>query len=251
MHHLFRLRHLLLLAVVLTVGLVPLYANQQNLGDAASFAVLADDLDTTTGILDVNAPVNGGDGNVGANTYTPDATNITADGSVEAAGSAAVTNGLAAAAATAAALSAQASAGADPTPMGNGVLDGLVLTPGDYRIPAAASLSGGTTLTLNGDGVYIIRTDSTLSFGAAAIVNLVGGAQPANVFWVASSITAANASVYGTILASGDVTLDGTLIFGKLLAVNGADIDVVNNPATVNDFGVAPELTVGAPSGVA
>jgi hypothetical protein len=251
MHHLFRLRHLLILAAVLSVGLVPLYANQQNLGAAGSFAVLADDIDTTGGTLDVNAVVNGGAGNVAANTYTPDASAITADGSIAAAGDPATPPVLAAALATGQTIIALAqTVGTDPT-MGTGVLDGLNLTPGIYYLPTPASLGAGQTLTLTGSGEYVIATLGTATFGAGSSVNLAGGAAAANVTWICNlGLTATTSTLNGSFLLGGLGTLNGGTLNGKLLAAGNADVTITGG-VTVNDAGTAPTVAVSNIAGTA
>ncbi|MGV3721148.1 MAG: DUF7305 domain-containing protein, partial [Actinomycetota bacterium] len=173
MHHLFRLRHLMILTVVLSVGLVPLYACHQDLGAAANFAVLADDLDTAAGTLDVNAPGGGsGAANVGANTYTPDTTNITTDGSILPAADPAVTQAIADAEAAGVNLFSLAQlTGSDPTG-GSGTLDALNLAPGVYFIDTNAALAGGATLTLTGAGEYVIVVNGSVTFGAGSTVAL-------------------------------------------------------------------------------
>lgn len=61
-------------------------------------------------------------------------------------------------------------------------LDGAVLTSGIYSFAGgAADLAAGGTLTLNGPGVFVFQVDSALT--ANVLSNVVGTADPCNVFW--------------------------------------------------------------------
>lgn len=117
-----------------------------------------------------------------------------------------------------------------------GDLGGLTLAPGVYAAGAALTLAG--TLTLDGQGdpdaVFILQAGSTLGTGANSQVNLVGGAQPCNVFWqVGSSATlGASSGLAGTILASTSISMgDGVTIDGRALARDGA-VTLVNDTIT-------------------
>jgi hypothetical protein len=100
---------------------------------------------------------------------------------------------------------------------GTGALSGLTLTPGVYTCTTALSMAS-TAVTLNGAGVYVIRTTGTFTTtGSGVKVTLSGGALAQNVFWVIGGDTtiSANAQIAGVIL-------DKTAInMGNLSTVNG------------------------------
>lgn len=75
------------------------------------------------------------------------------------------------------------------------------VTPGVYTV-GATTLNG--TLTLNGSGVYIFRSSSSISTSGAARVRLINGATACNVFWqIPTSMTiGANSEIIGTIITN-------------------------------------------------
>jgi len=115
----------------------------------------------------------------------------------------------------------------------------LVLTPGVYCFPAAATFTD-TTLTLDGLGnanaVWIFRI-GTQATGALTGTNLsvvmANGGQPCNVFWAPSAaVTMTTSALKGTILAGdvvgGSITLTGGSLAGRALA----DVAVTMTGAT-------------------
>jgi len=122
------------------------------------------------------------------------------------------------------------------TPTGiSSVLDGQTLTPGVYKATSgtagtfALAASGAGALVLNGAGVYIFQTATTLTTGAGGVptITLENGATAANVYWVVGSsatINSGNAGTFqGNIIALTSITdtLGGT-VNGSLIALNGA-----------------------------
>ena len=107
-------------------------------------------------------------------------------------------------------------------------LGGKTLTRGTYR-QGTAGLTG--TLILDGKGsttgVWIFQIGSTLITGAStgAVVRLVNGAQPCDVFWqVGSSATIGTSTVFvGNIMALTTITMNtGATLNGRAMARNGA-----------------------------
>jgi hypothetical protein len=99
----------------------------------------------------------------------------------------------------------------------------VTLTPGVYCFNSSAQLTG--TLTLNGAGVYIFKTGSTLTTASNASVVLTNGATAANVFWqVGSSATLGTNTVFvGSILALiSDTVTTGASVTGRVFALTGA-----------------------------
>jgi hypothetical protein len=102
-------------------------------------------------------------------------------------------------------------------------LNGLTLTPGIYDFTIPPSLTG--TVTLNGPGLYVFRSASTLTTATGSNILLTNGAQSCAVFWrVGSSATLGSGSIFnGTIVANTSITANtGASINGRLLALNGA-----------------------------
>jgi len=111
-------------------------------------------------------------------------------------------------------------------------LDGQTLTPGVYKSAGGTftlAQSAGGTLTLNGSGIYVFQTSSTLTTGAGGIpvIALTGGAQANQVYWVVGSSATINSGSAGTfqgnIIAQASITdtLGGT-VNGTLAALTGA-----------------------------
>lgn len=112
-------------------------------------------------------------------------------------------------------------------------LGGLVLTPGVYCYAGAISITG--TFTMNGPGLYIFRTASTLNTTANSIVALAGGATAENTFWVpvGPSTLGANSVFKGSILGQAAAITVGdnaTLLNGRVLTA--AAVTLRNNQIT-------------------
>lgn len=112
-------------------------------------------------------------------------------------------------------------------------LGGLTFGPGVYCYAGAISITG--TFTMNGPGVYIFRTSSTLDTTANSIVALNGGATSGNTYWVpvAATTLGANSVFKGTIMASsGAITMGdtATLQNGRVLTRTAATLknNVIN-----------------------
>jgi hypothetical protein len=116
---------------------------------------------------------------------------------------------------------------------------GATLMPGVYNDSSSFAITG--TLTLNGNGnpnaVFIIQADSTLITASDSAVDLIGGAQADNVFWVVgSSATLGSGTAFeGNILAYANITANtGVTVDGRLLAETAAvtldGSDTINEP---------------------
>jgi hypothetical protein len=130
----------------------------------------------------------------------------------------------------------------------NMALSGATLTPGVYCYTSSAQLTG--TLTLNGAGVYIFKTVSTLTTATGSTVALIGGAQPCDVFWQigSSADLFTDTTFVGNILALTSINLqNGTGVSGRALARNGAvtmDSNTVSNSSCA--AGTTPTTTPAA-----
>jgi len=121
-------------------------------------------------------------------------------------------------------------------------LGGTMKTPGVYDSPAGTfGITGTLTLDAQGDpnAVFIFKAASTLITASASGVNLVNGAQAANVFWVVgSSATLGTYSILrGNVLALASITVTtGVTVDGRTLARTAAvtlDTDAITRPVGV------------------
>lgn len=123
-------------------------------------------------------------------------------------------------------------------------LGGTTKTPGVYESPAGTfGITGVLTLDAQGDpdAVFIFKAASTLITASASSVDLTGGAQSSNVFWlVGSSATLGTYSILrGTIMALASITVTtGVTVDGRALARTAAvtlDTDTISiTPTTVD-----------------
>lgn len=109
-------------------------------------------------------------------------------------------------------------------------LGGKILTPGVYCYAGAITMTG--TFIMNGPGLYIFRTGSTLNTSANAIVAVAGGATASEVFWLPTGPTTlgANGAFLGAILAQSAAITVGdntTLLGGRVLSA--AAVTLRNN----------------------
>ena len=125
---------------------------------------------------------------------------------------------------------------ANRTPMQPGLtaLDGKILVPGVYS-GDVLQLNGGT-LTLKGtaNDVFIFQTVHGLNVKSGSKVALIGGASACNVFWkVGSSATiGTTASFVGTVMAQASISVDNAAtVSGRLLARTGA-VTMINDLIT-------------------
>ena len=119
---------------------------------------------------------------------------------------------------------------------------GLPLNPGVWDA-GAADLTG--TLTLNGPGLYVIRTTSSLNIAVGSIVNL-NGASPCDVWWQVGSSAVINsgAAMAGNILALTSISIgSGATLQGRALVQTGA-VTLNDNAVTACSGGTAPGFIV-------
>jgi len=101
-------------------------------------------------------------------------------------------------------------------------LDTAVLTSGIYSFAGgAADLAALGTLTLNGPGVFVFQVDDTLTANVGS--NVVGTADPCNVFWrVGTSATLNGTAFLGNVLADASITVgSGSNVTGRTIAGTG------------------------------
>jgi len=126
-------------------------------------------------------------------------------------------------------------------------LSGAVLNPGIYSFETGApDLPDSATLTLNGDSddVFVFNVGSTLTANVNS--NVVGTANPCNIFWrVGSSATLNGDTFRGTVIADASITLgSGANLTGRALAGTGATGAVTmagSGGNTIGGCSIAPE----------
>lgn len=106
-------------------------------------------------------------------------------------------------------------------------LGGQILGAGVYAFGHAstANIVGTLTLTGNANAVFIFQASSDLVTASSSVVQLTGGAQSCNVFWVVgSSTTLGSSSTFvGTIMSLTATGLNsGVTLDGRALARNAA-----------------------------
>jgi hypothetical protein len=105
---------------------------------------------------------------------------------------------------------------------------GETILPGVYSIDGAGSVGGAFTLDGGGDpnAYFVIKFYGAMNVGAGATINLTGGTQSCNVFYIADGAisVAANANLKGTLFSKiGAVDLgDGVVLEGRMLCLEGA-----------------------------
>lgn len=106
--------------------------------------------------------------------------------------------------------------------------NGQILVPGNYEIPAPATMNLDLTLDAQGDpnAVFIIRILGSFSTGAGSSVELVNGALACNVYWQVEGLVsmAAGTSMKGTIIVNNAAInlSSGSTLEGRALSTNGA-----------------------------
>lgn len=116
-----------------------------------------------------------------------------------------------------------------------GALDGLTLVPGVYDI-GAGSLGGGT-LTLDGPGVYIFRSSSSLV--SAGSVSLINGATACDVYWYVPDATTLNGSHFvGTIISGAGIS------FGNSVSLDGRAFSLTASVTLQNNSISGPSCAI-------
>jgi hypothetical protein len=223
-----------LLGTSIDVSARTLAATSPTLGAAASYSVLAGEAVTNTGPTTMPGSLGVSPGS--AVTGFPPGI-VGPPGTIHAADA----DALNAQIDNSAAFDFLASQGCTETYAGVKDLVGLSLIPGVY---CAGSFELSGTLTLEGSGVWIFKSDSTLITSGTA--NIVGG-DPCNVWWrvVSSATLGTNTSLIGNILASTSISLaTGANLNGRALAQTGAvtlDSNTFSGP-------VCYEAPIGTPT---
>ena len=223
-------------AVLLSVALAGTAsgAASVNLGTAESFAVLAGTTITNTGPTTIT-------GDVGLHPGTA----VTGFATVTLHGTQHVGDAVALQAKSDLITAYNDAAGAKPVSSVATELGGTTLKPGVY---ASDTLGLTGTLTLDGAGVYVFQSASTLITAPNSAVSLINGASACSVYWqVGSSATLGTTTSFkGTILALTSIALQtGATIQGRALARNGA---VTMDHNTIDDSACSIPSSTPQPS---
>jgi len=109
--------------------------------------------------------------------------------------------------------------------------------PGCYSSTGTMTTTGGTTVTLNGYGIYIFRSGGAISTAVNSNFRLIGGACASDVYWspTAATTLGANTTFVGTILDVDGITMESLVkLAGKALAFGATvttDADTITVPA--------------------
>ena len=208
------------------------------LGTAEPFAVLSGSAFTNTGTTTIAGDIGASNPSmVGTSSIVLTGTNHGNDG-VTANANAALTNARVTA------------AGQGPGDIISTDLAGQTLTPGIYTSdPSSLSIAGPLPLILDGQGdpnaVFLFQATSTLITQPNTRVSLINGATACNVFWeVASSTTLGVDSVFrGVVLTQFDTTLNTrATIEGSVLSSGSVSLDsnTIIRPACASTPAVPP-----------
>ena len=129
-------------------------------------------------------------------------------------------------------------------------LGGKTLTPGVYNQTTAPTLTG--TLTLNGSGVYIFLIGSTLVTANSAVISLINGAQPCQIYWrvVTAATIAPSTAFVGTIMAGSGIQMQtGATLFGRALTRTGGVTLDTNRIIQPSGCGYTAPAYVAPPAG--
>ncbi|MFV8369807.1 ice-binding protein [Flavobacterium sp. LB2R40] len=105
--------------------------------------------------------------------------------------------------------------------LGAGNIGGKTLTPGLYKWSTALNIPTDITISGNATDIFIFQVAETLKVSSGVKINLAGGVQAKNIFWVVSdAVTCGTSSHFeGTILGMTGINLQtGATINGRMLA---------------------------------
>jgi hypothetical protein len=108
-----------------------------------------------------------------------------------------------------------------------GKIAGATLTPGVYTFTSDVSITAD--ITLDGAGIYIIRTTGALLQAASTSVILENGAVPENIFWqIAKQVEVGTSAVlYGNLLVKTDAAFGhSSTLNGRVLAQTACNLKV-------------------------
>jgi hypothetical protein len=114
------------------------------------------------------------------------------------------------------------------TELGAGNIGGMTLAPGLYKWSTGLTIPTDVTLSGSANDVWIFQISQNLNVSSATKINLAGGAQAGNIFWVvAGQTTIGTTAVFnGNILDQTAIVLNtGTTLNGRALAQTAVTLD--------------------------
>lgn len=218
---------------------VALAATAPSLGTAAPYGIASETLSNTAAAVSTNGRV----------CYTTPPATAVGNGGID------VPCAPSVYASQAAALTILNGVGQGCVPLPVNPLAGT-LAPGCYETSGAINIALGTSVTLNGNGVYVFRsTGGAINTGANSQVLLAGGACADNVFWTGAGATTlgANSTFVGNIIDNAGITIGaGTSLTGRALAaftggtVTTAASDTITLPSACAPVLVATTISTQA-----
>ena len=118
--------------------------------------------------------------------------------------------------------------------LGAGTVGSVTFTPGLYKWTSAITIPTDITISGGANDVFIFQVAGTLDMSSAVNVNLIGGAQAKNIYWViAGAVTLGTTSHFeGNILGQTGINLKtGATINGRMLAQTAVTLEM--NTATM------------------
>jgi hypothetical protein len=114
-------------------------------------------------------------------------------------------------------------------------LGGTTVVPGNYAFSSSANIAAGTTLTLNGEGIYIFKVGSAITANVGSSVVLQNGASASQVFWQVTSAATLNGVTFsGTVVAQAAITLGvDAILCGRALATTAGAVTLAGNNTVV------------------
>jgi type VI secretion system secreted protein VgrG len=148
-----------------------------------------------------------------------------------------------------------------PSPLGNNLTGqnlggGRTITPGVYTSTDSVALLNGA-LTLDAQGLpnarFVFNLATALTTGSNAVVNVIGGDQSTEVYWViGSTATLGDDTVFaGNILAQASVIFDprAEILCGRAFALTASVTlidNLVSNNNSLENFGHTERLDFGS-----
>ena len=129
-------------------------------------------------------------------------------------------------------------------------LGAIALTPGVYAFSSTANIASGTTLTLNGGGIYIFKVGSSLTANVLSNVLLQNGATPCNVFWQVTGAATLNGITFpGTVVAQAAVTVGvGATLNGRAFTTALGSVTLSGGNIVGGCSAACPVITLSPPT---
>jgi Ice-binding-like/Putative Ig domain/IPTL-CTERM motif len=123
------------------------------------------------------------------------------------------------------------------------------LGPGIYSfVTGTPDLPAGTSLTLNGAGIFVFNVGASMTFNVLS--NVVGTANPCNIYWRVNTDATLNGTTFrGTVIAGRSITVgSGANVSGRVLAGTGATGAVTMAGAGGNTIGGCSAVPAPCPT---